>query len=195
MHPRLACASLVAALGRKGVSVVPDADDLGQVVWATGYQGLEQLSAERGRLVGAGIKGQSALLEFDARDKPQLFVDALHIVPHTNGTVGIGSTSEREFDDPSTTDHLLDDVLVRAIDAFPVLKDAHVIDRWAGVRPRARSRAPMLGEHPFKSGQYIANGGFKIGFGMAAKVAEVMADLVLDSTDMIPESFLPDASL
>jgi glycine/D-amino acid oxidase-like deaminating enzyme len=35
----------------------------------------------------------------------------------------------------------------------------------------------------------VANGGFKIGFGMAPKVAEVMADLVLDGRDGIPEGF------
>ncbi|MBS0565688.1 MAG: FAD-dependent oxidoreductase, partial [Proteobacteria bacterium] len=34
-----------------------------------------------------------------------------------------------------------------------------------------------------------ANGGFKIGFGMAPKVAEVMADLVLYGRDAIPEGF------
>ena len=195
MHPRLASASLVAALASKGVTVQQEASDQGKVIWATGYRGLEELSIERGRLVGAGIKGQSALLEFEARDMPQLFADALHIVPHENGTVGIGSTSEREFDDPSSTDHLLEDVLHRAIEAFPVLENARVIERWAGVRPRAKSRAPMLGEHPFKAGQFIANGGFKIGFGMAPKVAQVIADLVLNNVDAIPESFRPSASL
>lgn len=195
MHPRLASASLVAALASRGVTVQQEASDQGKVIWATGYRGLEELSIERGRLVGAGIKGQSALLEFEARDMPQLFADALHIVPHENGTVGIGSTSEREFDDPSSTDHLLEDVLHRAIEAFPVLTNARVIERWAGVRPRAKSRAPMLGEHPFKAGQFIANGGFKIGFGMAPKVAQVIADLVLNNVDAIPESFRPSASL
>lgn len=195
MHPRLACASLVKALECKGVKISAEGRDQGQVVWATGYKGLEELTAERGRLVGAGIKGQSALLEFYARDKPQLFADALHIVPHANGTVGIGSTSEREFESPSSTDQLLDDVLARAIAAFPVLQDAKVLNRWAGVRPRAKSRAPMLGEHPYKAGHFIANGGFKIGFGMAPKVSEVMAELVLEGADSIPESFRPEASL
>ena len=195
MFPRLAGASIVAALQTKGVEVVTEAPDQGAVVWATGYQGLLEMSEERGRLVGAGVKGQSALLEFDAALKPQLFADALHIVPHENGTVAIGSTSEREFDDPSSTDSQLGDVLERAIAAFPVLKGARVLERWAGVRPRARTRAPMLGEHPYKAGQFVANGGFKIGFGMAPKVAEVMADLVLEGVDDIPVSFRPEASL
>ena len=195
MFPRLAGASIVAALKSKGVDILGEAPSVGPTIWATGYRGLEELTQTRGRLVGAGIKGQSALLAFNAAEKPQLFADALHIVPHENGTVAIGSTSEREFDDPRATDAQLDDVLQRAVKAFPVLADARVLERWAGVRPRAKSRAPMLGPHPYRAGDFIANGGFKIGFGMAPKVAEVMADLVLEGKDSIPASFRPEISL
>jgi glycine/D-amino acid oxidase-like deaminating enzyme len=92
-------------------------------------------------------------------------------------------------------DAQLDDVYARAIAAFPVLADSPVIERWAGVRPRSRSRAPMLGRHPFEEGAFVANGGFKIGFGMAPLVGEVMADLVLDGVDRIPQAFQADQNL
>ena len=39
------------------------------------------------------------------------------------------------------------------------------------------------------------NGGFKIGFGMAPKIGECMADLVLEDRDTIPEAFKPEASV
>ena len=195
MHPREACAALAAALQAHGVEVVPDAPDRGAVIWATGWRGLAELSNAFGKSVGAGIKGQSAAFRYDAKDKPQVFVDGLHIVPHANGTVAIGSTSEREFDDPSSTDAQCDDLVARAVAAMPVLADAPVVERWAGVRPRARSRAPMLGPWPSRDGHYIANGGFKIGFGMAPKVAEVMADLVLEGVDRIPDGFRVEASM
>ena len=141
------------------------------------------------------MKGQAILLNYAASGAPQLFADALHIVPHSDGTVAIGSTSEREFDDPTQVDHQLDDVHTRAIAAFPVLADAPIIARWAGVRPRSRSRAPMLGYHPFEEGAFVANGGFKIGFGMAPLVGDVMADLVLDGVDRIPEAFRAEQNL
>ena len=134
------------------------------------------------------------MLAHAAPNLPQLFADTLHIVPHRDGTTAIGSTSERDYDDPTSTDAQLDDVIARARAAVPALRDAPVIDRWAGVRPRTRSRAPMLGAHPLHDGQFIANGGFKIGFGMAPKVAQVMADLVLDGVDHIPAAFRPEAS-
>lgn len=195
MHPRQACAALVAALRTMGVQMEAEGDDSGQVVHATGVAGLLELSEATGRLVGNGVKGQAALLRFDAGEVPQLFADALHFIPHANGTLAIGSTSERAYDAPDTTDEHLDDVLDRAIRALPLLHGADVIERWAGVRPRTRSRAPMLGEHPLYPDQFIANGGFKIGFGMAPKVAEVMADLVLERQNNIPDDFRPEKSL
>jgi len=194
LHPRRACAALVAALQGKGGEVLRDGAQAGRVVWATGVAGLEELNRANGRTAGSGIKGQAAVLDHDARDLPQLYADGLHMVPHADGTVAIGSTSERLYDDPASTDAQLDEVIARARAAVPALAQAPVIERWAGLRPRSRSRAPILGAHPLHPGAFIANGGFKIGFGMAPKVGEVMADLVLDGTDRIPTGFRPEAS-
>ena len=195
MHPRMACASLAAAIQEKGGEIAKEAPHEGQVVWATGWQGLVSLSQDMGRMVGNGVKGQAALLRLDRPDLPQLFADSVHVVPHVDGTVAIGSTSEREFENPTSTDAQIDAVLERAFAAVPALKNAEVIERWAGVRPRAKSRAPMLGRHPLREGAFIANGGFKIGFGMAPKVGAVMAELILDGVDTIPDDFRPEASL
>ncbi len=190
IHPRHATRALARAVENLGGQIVTQAPDTnGPTIWATGYHGLLELSHDMGKPIGNGVKGQAALLQFDARDTPQLFADALHIVPHHNGTVAIGSTSEREFDDPRSTDAQLNDIIARAVHSFPVLRNAPIIERWASVRPRAKSRAPMLGHHPLRKGDFIANGGFKIGFGMAPKVGQVMADLILEARDIIPTGF------
>lgn len=190
LHPRLAAAALVAAIRAKGGEVVlGEAVAEGPVVWATGVAGLRALSADLGRPIGDGVKGQAISLKFDAANAPQLYADALHIIPHADGTVAIGSTSEHQWTDDSGTDSLLETVYARAIAALPVLASAPIIERWAGVRPRAKTRAPLLGAWPGKPGQFVANGGFKIGFGMAPKVAQCMVDLVLDGQDRIPEGF------
>lgn len=182
--------ALTGALADLGAEVVVgEAAPEGVVIWATGAAGLTDLSAALARDVGGAVKGQAALLAHRAQNAPQLFVDGLHIVPHGDGTVAVGSTSERRFDAPDTTDSQLDALLARARLACPALANAPLLARWAGLRPRARSRAPMLGEWPGRPGHYIANGGFKIGFGMAPKIAEAMADLILDGTDRIPEGF------
>lgn len=198
LHPRAAGRALAAALTAKGGRTLIGAGTPkgnGPVIWATGAPGLADLSAALGRPVGTGIKGQAALFRAAAAQQPQLFVSGLHIVPHADGTVAIGSTSERSFDAPDTTDEQLDSLIAAARAACPALAEAPLIERWAGVRPRAKSRAPMLGAWPDRPGHFIANGGFKIGFGMAPKVAAVMADLVLDGHDAIPAGFRVEDSL
>ena len=194
LHPRRACLSLAGALVACGATLLREGEPRGQVIHATGAAGLMELTRATGRAAGSGIKGQAALLAFCAPDAPQLFVEGLHVVPHEDGTTAIGSTTERNHDDPCATDERLDEVIERATAAVPVLHGARVIERWAGLRPRCRSRAPMLGSHPLRSGEFIANGGFKIGFGMAPKVAQVMADLVLEGHDAIPSGFRPEVS-
>ncbi|MCB5199851.1 FAD-binding oxidoreductase [Loktanella sp. TSTF-M6] len=195
IQPRDATRALAQALTRAGVPILSEGPDSGAVVWATGWQGLQDMTAAHSRMVGTGVKGQAALLDVDARGQAQAFAGGVHVVPHHDGTTAVGSTTERDFDDPGTTDDQLDAVIAAARAAVPALRDAAVIARWAGVRPRSRSRAPMLGAHPFRPGQFVANGGFKIGFGMAPKVAQVMADLMLDDRDAIPDDFRAAANL
>ena len=188
IHPRMALAALAGAIRARGGVIGGAAADDTPAIWATGVAGLADLSRDMGRNVGTGIKGQALVLRHDARDLPQLFVDGLHIIPHADGTVAIGSTTERDVTDLST-DAQLDALHAKAVAAVPLLAGAPVVERWAGLRPRARSRAPVLGAWPDRQGQFIANGGFKIGFGMAPRVAQVMVDLVLDGRDAIPEGF------
>lgn len=196
MHPRAGLAALLAALQAKGADLTIGRPETasGPQIWATGHAGLMALSQAHSRVVGAGVKGQAATLQFDAANLPQIFCDGLHIIGHGNGTVAIGSTSEREWTDATNTDDQLDALIAKARVALPCLADAPLVERWAGLRPRSRSRAPMLGAWPGRPGHYIANGGFKIGFGMAPGIAECMADLVLDGQDRIPEDFRVEAS-
>lgn len=190
LHPRLSAQALVAAIrAAEGEVIIGDAEEVGPVIWSTGLAGLNALSADLGRVVGTGVKGQALSLRYPAEALPQLFVDGLHVVPHVDGTVAVGSTSELTFADGSAVDGQLDELLAKAVAALPVLAGAEVVARWAGVRPRAKTRAPLLGAWPGRAGHFVANGGFKIGFGMAPKVAEVMVDLVLEGRDAVPEGF------
>ncbi|MBN2761437.1 MAG: FAD-binding oxidoreductase [Rhodobacteraceae bacterium] len=196
LHPRRAGAALVAALAAQGVQVEQgETPKGGTVIWATGYEGLADLTQDLGQPIGTGVKGQSLLLAYSAPDMPQVFADGLHIVPHADGTIAIGSTSEREFDAPDTTDAQCDTLHARAIAVCPGLADAPVVARWAGVRPRAASRAPLMGAWPGRGGQFVFNGGFKIGFAMAPHLAQIMAQLVLEGHDAIPQGFGFDAVL
>lgn len=192
INPRRACTALDAAIRAKGGDIIEGRAAPGNgphhtIIWATGVAGL-------GPFGGNGVKGQSALLGFAAPHAPQVFADGLHIVPHGDGTVAIGSTSERDRTDTGTDDQL-DALIAKARALCPALASAPVLDRWAGIRPRAKSRAPIVGAWPGRAGHYIANGGFKIGLAMAQPCAAMLADLILEGRDTIPAEFLPPINL
>lgn len=192
--PARACESLAAGIVARGGEILREGIPEGAVIHATGWQGLHALGDAMARKAGSGVKGQAVVLRHAApAGAPQIFADGLHIVPHADGTVAIGSTTEREFEDPAATDAQADALVERAVSALPVLHGATEVARWAGVRPRSVTRRPVLGAWPGRRGHYIANGGFKIGFGVAPGVAEVMAALVCDGADRVPDSFRVEA--
>lgn len=198
ISPRGAGAALAAAVRALGGVIEEGAglrhpDSLGDLdgpcIWATGAEGLEALSADLGRPVGRAIKGQSASFRLSLPQAPQLFLDGLHVVPHADGTVAIGSTAERDFADPDGTDELLEALIARARALCPPLAGAPLAERWAGLRPRAESRAPLLGPWPGRDGHWVANGGFKIGLAMAPWAGEALADWMLDGHCLVPEGW------
>lgn len=194
--PRLALAALAGAIRAAGGEVILGAaEDRGAVIWATGTRGLEALAAHSGRAVAGAVKGQAALLRAGRDDLPQVSAPGLHIVPHDGGLIAVGSTSETHWADPTGTDAALEAVIALARATVPALQGAPVIERWAGLRPRAASRAPVAGAWPGRAGHYILNGGFKIGFGMAPLLAERLADLVLTGRADLPQGFSPEAAL
>ena len=195
IHPQKATQALGRAVENLGGVITTAGARQGAILDARGWQGLVEMSEDLGQEIGNGVKGQAALLDFARHGEPQLFSDGVHIVPHLDGTVAIGSTSERYFKSPTDTDGQLNDLIAKAKQLFPVLRDAPVLARWAGVRPRAFTRAPILGKHPVNPDWFIANGGFKIGFGMAPKIGQVMAALILDGVDLVPDDFRANASM
>jgi len=182
--------ALAEAIIKSGSEIIiGDAAEQGKVLYATGYEDLKKISRGLSQPMGSGVKGQALIVGYDASDLPQLSVNGIHVVPHQDGTVAIGSTNEKFFVDANTNDFLLDDLYQKAIINVPILKSARIISRWAGVRPSARKRLPILGKHPLHKEAYIANGGFKIGFSLAPKIAEIMADYILYDIDNIPRTF------
>ncbi len=198
INPKAACESLARAFQIRGGEIIEGTDQgLGAdaTVLATGYEGLAEMSGRFGRSMGTGVKGQGVLLDFDARDRSQIFAEGIHFVPHENGTLALGSTSEIEWNHDSQTDEKLDALLARAVAICPGLRGAGVVGRWAGIRPRGARRTPVLGRYPGRPDTYVANGGFKIGFGVVVKAGEVMADLILNGQADIPKTFTPEAML
>ncbi len=207
IQPARACRSLAAALRQSGVVIHENwpVEEVasGQVtgprgtlrtdrtVIAAGVESFDFYKQIVGDSIGTGVKGQSALLSGGLpASAPQIFADGVYIIPHADGTVAVGSTSEPYWDHPSETDLKLDRVLEKASTICPSLRSATVLQRWAGIRPRGRKPDPILGSIPGQPDLFVATGGFKIGFGIAHKCGEVVADLIADQPTDAPTSYL-----
>ena len=141
--------------------------------------------------LGRPVKGQAALLKVDVDPlQPVVFLNGLYVVPHGDDLVAIGSTSEDEFSDADSTDEKLDDVLVRARALVPALRNAEVVERWAGLRPKAIGRDPMIGPHPQYPALVALAGGFKVSFGLAHRLADGALAAVTGDKMKLPPSFL-----
>lgn len=151
---------------------------------------LEPLTPPLARPAGTGVKGQAAVLRASVDPSlPVIFADGLYIVPHENGRVAVGSTSENSFDDPAGTDGQLDVLIEKARLMAPVLADAPVIERWAGLRPKAIGREPMVGRHPDHANISLMTGGFKVSFGLAHALARTVLCEIKGGTLDVPPSF------
>lgn len=197
-----ALASLDPERGRAEVAGgnVPDTLTFSHAVIAAGvgsFPILERLLPSLPKRLGQGVKGQAALLraEIDPAS-PVVFLDGLYCVPHEGGRIAVGSTSENSFAEPLATDTQLDDVVARARALMPALRDAPVIERWAGLRPKSIGRDPLVGPLPGHSKVIALTGGFKITFGVAHRLADSALDVVLGTSNApLPADFTVEGQL
>lgn len=208
IFPAKALASLASACVKYGVKIIEDKSvtalgdhwvqgDWGEVkanaiILAGGTEGFALLDAPLGCETGVGVKGQAALLECDLGDAPQLYANGVYVIPHEGGVASVGSTAEKSWDAPFETDEKLDEILNKARMIFPALGNAPIIKRWAGLRPKARRRHPMLGPVTGLNGVFSAMGAYTIGFGIAHSVGEVLADFAGGGSFELPKNFTVD---
>lgn len=183
----------------KAVLAGGDAVHFGHAILAAGVRAFPLLDAIQPGLKpsGTAVKGQAALLQANIDPNwPILFDRGLYIVPHENGSVAIGSTSEVEFADPASTDGKLDDLLDEACALSPLLRGAPVIERWAGLRPKAIGRDPMVGQHPEFPRLSLLTGGFKVSFGLAHRLARSVVESMTGASALcLPDAFRVEAHL
>ncbi|MAS03518.1 MAG: D-amino-acid oxidase [Ahrensia sp.] len=216
VDPRSLIAALKKALELSGVAireetgvrfdenrkpVLPDGTPVaaGKAIISAGWETFGLVDPGFGEPTGRGVKGQAALLR-PAKPvdtvQPILYDNGVYVIAHDNGLIAVGSTSEDNFEDPASVDDKLDAVIERARLLCPALVGAEVVERWAGIRPRASGREPLVGTLPGYANTLIAAGGFKISFA----IAHLMAKAVLAQADgakpgLLPEIFLPENRL
>lgn len=148
--------------------------------------------------LGLGVAGEAILLkskmDFDFVNTPVIYEDNLYIILHKNRQIAIGSTSipwDNEHEFPTPDKEVASGLLKRATAISPLLKEAQMIEQWAGVRPKAELRNPIIGKLPNYDHLYLASGGFKIGLGIAHKIGAYLAHEICNSNNphSLPENF------
>ncbi len=187
LAPQRAVAALAAAVAARGGELEAPAEvvavEADGVVLADGRRlqaalvvvaaGSESDALLPGRV--EGVKGQALVLEASrVSDLPVIGDRGLWIVPHADGTAAVGSTSERAWT-ALGPDERGDALLEKARALCPRLADAPVVERWAGIRPRAAAGEPVVGW--VAPGVLLASGGYKTGFATAPVVADLVARL------------------
>ncbi|WP_269583120.1 NAD(P)/FAD-dependent oxidoreductase [Roseibium sp. Sym1] len=165
------------------------------LVVSGGFAAFELIETLTGERIGRGEKGQALLLEgHGLEDRPAIYCDGLYVVPHDDGTVAIGSTSDRDFQDTRSSPERSRELLERATAFCPQLAGREVLSDWAGIRPRCHKRDPLIGRLPGYEQVFAATGGFKISFGIAHLVADALiADLTGHApVHPLPATFRPD---
>ncbi len=206
INPRQACLSLAKALEIRGCDIregwcVTDIGDnevsgpdgkltANSIVIAAGVGTFPLVDDYFFLNAGVGVKGQAAMLGgVDAGNMPMIFAQDTYVIPHANGQIAVGSTSENKWDDPYSIDEKLDQVLAKARDICPSLASSKILHCWADLRPRGRKPDPMLGPIDGPRGLFLASGGFKIGFGIAHMSGEVLADMITQTPYDLPKQF------
>lgn len=152
----------------------------GKIIVANGYQAYSLLQPFMGehnadKPIGRGVKGQAVLLEYAHNDElPIAYHDGSYVVPHEGNRVAVGSTSENEWEDATSFDDGNMGFYERAMELVPALKNAPIIDKWAGVRPRntleGRGTEPFFGAIEGHGNLIALIGGFKITLGIAHNI-------------------------
>lgn len=145
-------------------------------------------------LAGGPVHGRAARLRLRAPEgAPVIGAPGLWVVPHADGTVAVGSTSDPgrgEGTDPAALDAVID----RARGLCPALASSPVLARWEGLRPRAASRRPVLGAVPGRPGLILATGGMGVGLALAPLLGEAAAALAAGEDPALPAGFAPEVA-
>lgn len=125
------------------------------------------------------VKGQMLCLIAPRRDLLRHVVRSpgIYLIPRTDGRILVGTTVEEAGFDKRTDVTTIQRFHRAAIALVPELRDAKILESWAGLRPGTPDALPILGETDMP-GYYIATGHFRDGILLAPITAQVMARMI-----------------
>jgi glycine oxidase len=125
------------------------------------------------------VKGQMVCFAMPSRDMLRHVIRSpeIYLIPRSDGRLLAGATVEEAGFDKRTVPDTIQQLSRAALVMLPALKDARLLEAWAGLRPGTPDNLPILGTTP-TPGYYIATGHFRDGILLAPITARVMADVM-----------------
>ena len=138
------------------------------------------------------IRGQMLSLQIrEPADAPEPMIYNVgnrYVVVRPGGGVLVGSCEEEAGFDCRVVDSTIDSLRRFAADRMPVLREAEIIETWAGLRPMTFDGFPMIGRVPSTDHIYFAGGHYRSGIHFSPATACLMADAILGQTPAIDTS-------
>jgi glycine oxidase len=100
-----------------------------------------------------------------------------YLIPRSDGRILVGTTVEEAGFDKRTDVATIQRLHDAAVAMVPELRNAKILEDWAGLRPGTPDALPILGFTP-TPGYYVATGHFRDGILLAPVTAHVMADVI-----------------
>ena len=153
------------------------------------------------------MKGERLLLNYPGEPLPVLISSPKrgHMISRTDGLTSVGSTGGRDYDqkelfwgeefDRQPTQSARLELLQRAVDVFPDLERAELVQQLAGSRPLSPDSKPIIGPVPGREGVLLATGHTTKGIHLGPITGRIIADYICrGSTDAVSDmvEFLPD---
>ena len=152
------------------------------------------------------MKGERLLLNYPGEPLPALISSPKrgHMISRTDGLTSVGSTGGRDYDQkelfwgeefdrqPTGTARL--ELLRRAIDVFPDLERAELVQQLAGSRPLSPDSKPIIGPIPGREGVLLATGHTTKGIHLGPITGRIITDYICrGSTQVVSDmsEFLP----
>jgi glycine oxidase len=138
--------------------------------WAGAVFNTPQIEPCKGQIVTAKLPSHRRL--YCVLRTPELY-----LVPRGDGRVVIGASVERAGFDKTVQEGTIRALLEQAAALWPPIREAQIIESWAGLRPGSADELPFIDS--YDENCWIASGHFRNGILLAPGTAQVMRELVL----------------
>lgn len=124
------------------------------------------------------VKGQMLCLVSASRMlKHVIRSPEVYVIPRSDGRIIVGTTVEEVGFDKRTDVAAIQCLRAAAIAMVPELRNAKILEDWAGLRPGTPDGLPILGATG-TSGYYVATGHFRDGILLAPITSQVMTAVI-----------------